>query len=115
MNAEKLAELFHETYERLAPAFGYNTRKTSRVEWERVPQKNRALMVAVSQTVLNMLQSEECAKETANSASTKCPMCGTNNIETRILSVCFNKSCSYIGASGNLADINNLKKIEENL
>lgn len=59
MNAEQVAKLFHETYERLAPAFGYSTRKSSRVEWEQVPQKNRALMVAVSQSVLNTLQDKE--------------------------------------------------------
>lgn len=45
--SEKLAKQFHETYERLAPSFGYETRKDSAVPWEAVPEKNRKLMVAV--------------------------------------------------------------------
>lgn len=45
--AEALAKRFHETYERLAPSFGYETRKDSAVPWEKVPEKNKALMRAV--------------------------------------------------------------------
>jgi len=30
---EKLAEKFHDIYEKLAPSFGYNTKKASAVEW----------------------------------------------------------------------------------
>lgn len=45
--AEATARLFHETYERLAPSFCYETRKESAVPWEDVPANNRALMVAV--------------------------------------------------------------------
>ena len=45
--AVKLAQIFHETYERLAPQYGYETRKDSAVAWENVPAKNRALMIAV--------------------------------------------------------------------
>lgn len=44
---EQLAKRFHETYERLAPSFGYETRKDSAVPWENVPEKNRLLMIAV--------------------------------------------------------------------
>jgi hypothetical protein len=36
VTAEALARLFHETYERLAPEFGYETRKASAVPWEEV-------------------------------------------------------------------------------
>ena len=50
--AERYARQFHETYERLAPMFGYETRKESAVPWENVPQKNRALMIAVAGTVV---------------------------------------------------------------
>jgi len=46
-DAEQLARRFHETYERLAPSFGYETRKDSAVPWESVPEKNRKLMIAV--------------------------------------------------------------------
>lgn len=39
MKASELARLFHETYERLAPEFGYKTRKESAVPWKDVPNK----------------------------------------------------------------------------
>ena len=48
MTAEELARAFHETYERLAPEFNYETREDSRMAWEDVPEDNRRLMVAVA-------------------------------------------------------------------
>lgn len=53
LTAEDLAKRFHEHYERLAPAFGYKTRKASAVPWDEVPQQNKALMTAVCQTILD--------------------------------------------------------------
>lgn len=53
MNAEKLAQIFHETYERLAPEFSYQTRKASAVPWEDVPENNKRLMVAVCAEILD--------------------------------------------------------------
>lgn len=50
-NAEHIARLFHETYERLAPEFSYETRKASAVPWEQVPDNNKRLMVAVAAEV----------------------------------------------------------------
>lgn len=50
--AEELAKRFHETYERLAPSFGYKTRKESARPWAEVPADNRALMTAVCQEIL---------------------------------------------------------------
>jgi hypothetical protein len=44
---EALAQRFHETYERLAPDFGYETRRESAVPWDEVPEANKALMTAV--------------------------------------------------------------------
>jgi hypothetical protein len=44
---EALARQFHEAYERLAPAFGYETRKESAKPWDEVPENNRRLMTAV--------------------------------------------------------------------
>jgi BMFP domain-containing protein YqiC len=41
------ARAFHEAYERLAPALGYETRKATAVPWEEVPEANRRLMRAV--------------------------------------------------------------------
>jgi hypothetical protein len=49
---EELARRFHETYERLAPSFGYETRSESAVPWDAVPEKNRRLMVAVCAELL---------------------------------------------------------------
>jgi len=46
-DAAKVAQQFHETYERLAPAFGYETRPESAKPWAEVPQQNRDLMTAV--------------------------------------------------------------------
>ena len=51
LREEDVARLFHEAYERLAPSFGYETRKASAVPWEDVPEPNRSLMVAVAGAV----------------------------------------------------------------
>lgn len=51
-SAEDLARLFHETYERMAPDHGYDTRKASAVPWAEVPEKNRNLMIAVAGHIL---------------------------------------------------------------
>lgn len=49
---EELAQYFHEQYERMAPMLGYETRETSAVAWEDVPEANRRLMTAVAMSVL---------------------------------------------------------------
>lgn len=49
---EGIARRFHETYERLAPEFGYKTREASAVPWEAVPDANRRLMLATVREVL---------------------------------------------------------------
>lgn len=54
MNALKLAILFHETYERLAPSFGYETRDDTKKFDEN--SKNGKLMVAVCNELLPILQ-----------------------------------------------------------
>jgi len=46
--SEEMAKDFHETYERLAPDFSYETRKASAVPWEDVPENNKKLMIAVA-------------------------------------------------------------------
>ena len=55
MMSEQLAKLFHETYERLAPTFGYDAQrapgKGSGVPWEQVPERNKALMIAVADII----------------------------------------------------------------
>lgn len=49
---EDVARFFHETYERLAPEFGYETRKDSAKPWSEVPEKNKQLMIAVATEVV---------------------------------------------------------------
>lgn len=56
---EDIARMFHEAYERLAPSFGYETRKASAVPWEDVPEPNRSLMVAVAGEVRAALEGSD--------------------------------------------------------
>ena len=49
---ERIARLFHENYERLAPGFGYETRRDSAVPWAKVPERNRTLMIATVAAVM---------------------------------------------------------------
>lgn len=49
---EPLAREFHETYEKLAPDFGYETREASAKPWEDVPEQNKDLMIAVCREIL---------------------------------------------------------------
>ena len=56
MTPESLAQLFHETYERLAPEFGYRIREASAKPWAQVPENNRALMTAVCREILPAVQ-----------------------------------------------------------
>lgn len=51
--AERLAQQFHEAYERLAPAFSYETNPATRKAWGELPARNRRLMVAVCAEILN--------------------------------------------------------------
>lgn len=51
-DAERVAARFHEVYELLAPAHGYETRDASAVPWKDVPEPNRSLMIHVAQFLL---------------------------------------------------------------
>lgn len=53
-HARQIAESFHTSYERLAPKFGYKTRKPTRGPWDDLPGSNRVLMIA---TVLDLIES----------------------------------------------------------
>lgn len=55
MTPDELARFFHETYERLAPDYGYKTREESAVPWDDVPTDNKALMTATCAEVLRKL------------------------------------------------------------
>ena len=54
-DAESVARLFHETYERLAPSFSYETREATRVSWDDVPERNKRLMIATAAELLALL------------------------------------------------------------
>jgi len=56
MNGKELAVLFHETYERLAPEFGYKTREDTKEFSEYTV--NGQLMIAVCNEVLCHLTSK---------------------------------------------------------
>lgn len=45
--AERIAKEFHDTYEKLAPQFGWNTQTSSRKPWADVPKENKLLMIEV--------------------------------------------------------------------
>lgn len=51
--AEEIAMAFHESYERQAPRFAYETRKESAVAWRDVPANNKLLMISVVQDLLD--------------------------------------------------------------
>jgi hypothetical protein len=55
VDAEELARLFHETYERLAPEYEYDTKPESRTAWDDVPENNKRLMIATCAEVLEKL------------------------------------------------------------
>jgi hypothetical protein len=50
--AEVIAAQFHAAYEKLAPQHGYETRPESAVPWADVPDRNRSLMVATVDALL---------------------------------------------------------------
>jgi uncharacterized Zn finger protein (UPF0148 family) len=69
MDALKLAVLFHETYERLAPSFGYETRDDTKKFDE--TSKNGMLMVAVCGEILLVLE----AAHGVQRIDGRCPKC----------------------------------------
>jgi hypothetical protein len=68
MNAEQLAQFFHETYERLAPNYGYKTREASAKPWAEVPESNKNLMIAVAHEVLCKLHGADFVEWQEHSA-----------------------------------------------
>lgn len=59
LNPEALARKFHETYERLAPSFGYETREQSAKPWEEGPQQNKDLMTAVCKQIIVYMAAQD--------------------------------------------------------
>ena len=59
--SEKIARLFHDTYERLAPEFGYETREDTKVFDPE--SKNGKLMIAVCAEIEKLIQKENVVAE----------------------------------------------------
>lgn len=55
ISEEAIAGRFHETYEMLAPRFGYRTNRATAVVWESVPEDNRQLMIETVRVVVSPL------------------------------------------------------------
>lgn len=47
-----LAKKFHRIYEELAPKYKYETKKASRVDWDKLDKKHQELMVVTARRVL---------------------------------------------------------------
>jgi hypothetical protein len=56
---ERVARLFHEAYEELAPQFSYTTRKASAVPWADVPENNKRLMIATVRRLFDRAVGDE--------------------------------------------------------
>lgn len=54
-----LARRFHELYEDMAPAAGYETRRETRVPWDDLPPNNRFLMVSVCAAIQKEIADDE--------------------------------------------------------
>jgi hypothetical protein len=63
MTPLQLAGLFHDTYERLAPSFGYETRPETKLF--RPTSPNGRLMIAVCTEILEKLDEQNAWKELA--------------------------------------------------
>jgi CRISPR/Cas system CMR subunit Cmr4 (Cas7 group RAMP superfamily) len=53
-----LARVFHNEYEGLAEKYGWNTRKNTRVEFDKLPPENMKLMLATCKLVLWHIRSK---------------------------------------------------------
>lgn len=75
-DVERITRRFHETYERLAPEHGYETRRESAKLWEEVPEQNANLMRAVVQSLLH-----EDVIRVGNRPEAERPMTGQTTID----------------------------------
>jgi hypothetical protein len=74
---EDLARAFHETYERLAPKFGYRTREPSAKPWVEVPETNRNLMIAVCSVIRPEIEREAKVEAVAEAKRDACSLLGS--------------------------------------
>lgn len=69
--ADAVARMFHQAYEELAHLHGYETRPDSAVAWELVPERNKALMTATVQRLLDegVITAEAGVGDVSNTSS----------------------------------------------
>ena len=72
---EDMAKKFHEAYERLAPEFGYATKKDSAVHWDYVPKENKNLMIAVCKELYCDCEDEEEPTPDIHFEDGECTIC----------------------------------------
>jgi len=53
---EEIAQLFHSTYEKLAPLYEYETHPETKTSWDRLPSKNKSLMIATVREILPQIK-----------------------------------------------------------
>lgn len=54
--ASIIAELLHKEYERMAKKVGWKTQRDCQVEFDRLPQENKAVMLHLGVVVLELLR-----------------------------------------------------------
>ena len=95
MKKEELAVLFHDTYERLAPSFGWITRKNTHCDFSALPDRNKALMLCVCQTILDALKADPPANGSVPANL------GTTNNRSDEIALCIKTFESLINCSDN--------------
>ena len=68
MNAEQLAQFFHETYARLAPEHGRKMQSVPSKPWAEVREPHKSLLIAVAREMLFVLYGEDFVKWQEQSA-----------------------------------------------
>ena len=90
----EVARQFHETYERLAPTFDYQTRPESAVPWAFVPETNRQLMEAVVAEVVGPLIVDALAVRDAEYAALVAAAQTVSKEECRIVTSWTDAQCT---------------------
>lgn len=88
---EELARRFHETYERLAPEYGYETREDTKAFDPESP--NGKLMIAVCKEITKPTDGETCEDPTCF----KTPNCaGTKLVADRVIDKLIERNAEYV-------------------
>ena len=58
MNKEELAKLLHNEYERLSKLYNWDTQKDCKVEFNKLPENNKKVMLWLSEFIINKICNE---------------------------------------------------------